>query len=350
MSLGPRKVVARSTVNIIARDNGAGLSRDIDLLYALFRTRGWRVLVNGRRSRHPGEMPKRIALRAMRELSSLGIASRVMSPRWALNLHLEDIAPPYIPLARRNVLIPNQEYFREFSRPHLSKMDVVLTKSRHAEQVFTHHGCDARFVGWRSMDRRTSRTLHSDATALHVAGRSQLKGTDAVLDAWVRHPEWPTIVVVRQRLGYDDLPLPWTPRAFPTNVRLIDERVSNERLKELQNSIPIHIAPSEAEGFGHVLVESMSVGAVIITTDAAPMNELITGARGILVDVAQSEPMNFGHLARVSVDDLERKIQAAFNMPLNERDALGRSARAWFEDNDHAFEPRFWTAIESICR
>jgi glycosyltransferase involved in cell wall biosynthesis len=341
--------MSSNTVNIIGRDNGAGLSRDMDLLSSLFRGRGWRVLVNGRRNRGPGETTKRIAIRAIREWRGVGIAAGVLSPPWALNLHIEDIDHQYLRVARRNVLIPNQEYFREASQCHLHSMDGVLTKTRLAQEIFSAKGCNARYVGWRGADRRIATSSSSDAMALHVAGRSQLKGTDAVLDAWERHPEWPPIVVVRQRMGYDNVPLPWAPRTIPPNVRVIDERISDAALRELQNAIRIHVAPSEAEGFGHVLAEAMSVGALVITTDAAPMNELITNAHGILVGIASTEPMNFGHLAKVDKTDLDRKIGHALNLSKAERDALGDEARTRFENNETTFEPRFWAAIESIC-
>lgn len=40
---------------------------------------------------------------------------------------------------------------------------------------------------------------------------------------------------------------------------------------------------SEREGFGHYLNEARSVGALILTTDHAPMSKLIDGTNGILV-------------------------------------------------------------------
>lgn len=339
----------RATVNIIGYDNGAGLSRDIDVLSDVFRGHDWRVLVNGRRSRSPGEMPKRVAIRALREWRSLGIAAGLLPAPWALNLHLEDIDHHYLAVAARNVLIPNQEYFRERSHPYLQAMDCVLAKTRLAEKVFQAKGCTTHYIGWRGTDRSAATGRNSGAVALHVAGRSQLKGTDTLLDVWARHPEWPLLVVVRQRLGYDGMPLPWNPMAMPPNVRLIDERISDAELRALQNSIRIHIFPSEAEGFGHVLSEAMSVSALVVTTNAAPMNELVTQARGLLVDVAHSAPMNFGHLEKVSPTDLELKIQRALTMSATERDDLGGAARRWFEENDRAFEPRFWSAINAIC-
>jgi len=338
-----------TTVNIVSDDNSAGLSRDIDVLSTEFRSRRWNVLVNGRRNRGSGEIPKRIAIRALREWRSLGIAAGVTKAPWTLNLHLEDINHRFLPLAARNVLIPNQEYFRERSHPHLRAMDCVLAKTRLAEQTFTEKAPATRYIGWRGTDRRDPTVRDTDAIALHIAGRSQLKGTDAVLDVWARHPEWPPLVVVRQRLGYDGQLLPWRPRTVPANVRLIDERIDDAELRALQNAIRIHVMPSEAEGFGHVLAEAMSVSALVITTDAAPMNELITPARGLLVDVAQSEPMNFGHRAQVCTTDLERKIQIALTLSVSERDARGQAARRWFDDNERTFAPSFWSTIDAIC-
>ena len=67
------------------------------------------------------------------------------------------------------------------------------------------------------------------------------------------------------------------------NINYFAKYVDDDELRLVQNRHGVHLCPSEAEGFGHTLVEAMSCGAVVITTDGPPMNEMVTPDRGALV-------------------------------------------------------------------
>jgi hypothetical protein len=82
------------------------------------------------------------------------------------------------------------------------------------------------------------------------------------------------------------------PRAAPksgpidpsaTNIDLRVGYLTDGELRALQIESAFHICMSRAEGWGHYLVEALSVGAVTVSVDAAPMNELVTAERGVLV-------------------------------------------------------------------
>lgn len=44
----------------------------------------------------------------------------------------------------------------------------------------------------------------------------------------------------------------------------------------VQAEHPIHVCASEREGFGHYINEARAAGALVVSTDHPPMNELIT--------------------------------------------------------------------------
>jgi glycosyltransferase involved in cell wall biosynthesis len=98
------------------------------------------------------------------------------------------------------------------------------------------------------------------------------------------------------------------------------------------------VIPSQAEGYGHVIGEAMSCGAVVVTTDAPPMNELVTSDRGVLIRVARSEPMRRSTRNFIDVADLEAKLNHVFAMSAEERARLGAKARAWYEAQDLRFQ------------
>ena len=171
---------------------------------------------------------------------------------------------------------------------------------------------------------------------LHLSGQSAVKGSEAVVEAWSRHPEWPELTVVRRgrRYGGEDAPpLPPLP-----NVRYETDYVPDQQLRRLQNDCEVHVIPSQAEGYGHVIGEAMSCGAVVVTTDAPPMNELVTPDRGVLIRVARSEPMRRSMRNYIDVADLEAKLNHVFAMSAERRAELSRNARAWYEAQDQRFE------------
>jgi glycosyltransferase involved in cell wall biosynthesis len=142
--------------------------------------------------------------------------------------------------------------------------------------------------------------------------------------------------------------LPWREREAVANIEMITERVDEATLRRLQNESALYLCPSEAEGFGHIILEGLSVGGVVITTDAPPMNELVTPDAGLLVAVERTEPMGIGERYFVNLDDLERKIRRALEMSQTERAAFGRAARARFEAIDQTFRSRIKTCLNAV--
>ncbi|MGC8519317.1 MAG: glycosyltransferase [Steroidobacteraceae bacterium] len=343
----------KRSVNIIGWDNGGGLSRDIALLRQVLEAEGCRVFLN---RAYRGAAPLRWFSRAVRRL----YASRfgAVAVGWAgfrspyeLNIHLEEPQAGYFWLAERNVLIPNQEMFTPRSIPHLAGVTEVWVKTRVAEQLFARLGCQVRFLGWSSEDRLAHGSADPKANlGLHVAGSSTGKGTDAVLDVWERNPGWPTLRVLRRPQNYLGRTVRWRERESTPNIEIITDRVEEGVLRRLQNTSAIYLCPSEAEGFGHIILEGLSVGSVVITTDAPPMNELVTADAGLLVQVERSEPMGIGERYFVNHDDLERKIGRALSMSQDEREAFGRAARSRFEAIDQAFRVRIKECVNAILQ
>jgi hypothetical protein len=244
-----------------------------------------------------------------------------------INIFMEQLSPKFFPLARIQLLIPNQEWMREEDISYLSKIDLVVCKSRHAEEIFTKLGCPAAFSSFTSRDCRLGTGEPKRREFFLMAG-NRLGIVDRVLALWSRHPEWPTLTISSRNIPHD-LNLP--------NVCLIREYLPSMEIVRLQNAHLFHLCVTTAEGFGHKMNEAASCGAVVIATDGPPMNEVIRPERGLLVKWNKTSPKALGTEYHFDEEDLERTIQRCLGLAGGEIDELGANARRWFEENDVFF-------------
>lgn len=298
---------------LVARSNNYGLTQDAAILEAAIRRAGRSCEFAERRTR--------------------GVIDRLMGRRRAERmLHIERAFPGWFSAARENWLIPNQERFPARHVRHLDRIDRVLAKTRHAEAIFSALGVPTTYLGFTSPDRRAPAIEKDWTRFLHLAGASTLKGTEDVLALWEAHPEWPLLVLVQKADN--------APKRIPANVILRSGFMADEELRALQNGCGIHLCPSRSEGWGHHIVEALSVGALVITTDAPPMNEHVDAGCGLPVGVASSEPRHLGTSYHVDRDALEMAVEKAIALSESEKQRLGAAARSRFEAIDAGFRER----------
>ena len=309
-------------INIIASTNGVGLDRDVDLIHGTLSSAGFDVAVSHCRGISP-----------LRRIFP-------SKPRFDANIFLERVFPRWLGSAKTNLLIPNQERFPHRHIKHLAKIDHILCKSRHAEEIFTHLGYSTQFISFTSTDLLDASITPDYQSFFHLAGRSTLKGTETILALWKKHPEWPKLTIVQCQEN--------APASVPNNVNLITDYIPHDEIKSLLNAHGIHLCTSLSEGWGHYIVEAMSCKAVVVTTAAPPMNELITPARGIPVPYHRSEPRHLGTNFYIDPDKLESNIKDLLLMTAEKKQAYGESARSWFDKNDQQFRQRLPQVLHEL--
>lgn len=329
-----------ASIHLIAWDNGRGLSHDIRLLDAALRELGHDVHITAAPARNRG-----LPWRAWRDaLRLLGRWLTGRGPRrYDLGITLEHVHPAYLRLARRNVLVPNPEWLSRRDRRQLGRFDAIFCKTDVARDIFTAMGLPTRYIGFVSVDCRRPVTAR-DREFLHLAGASRMKGTGRLLDVWRRHPEWPPLHVLQS---------PSTIQGeVPASAANLDHRVGYvadiEDIRRLQNTHAFHLCLSEAEGWGHYIVEAMSCGAVVIATDAAPMNELVGIDRGLLVSAHENGTLNASALWEFDEAALEAAVERAISLTDTEVEGLGGAARDWYERNQEGFPGRLQAAIDTV--
>lgn len=310
---------------IIGKDSKYGLTKDSLLLEEAIRATGLPHVMG-----HADHKSRPFRERLLR------------TRRARIAIHIERVYPAWYSAADIHYLLPNQERFPRRHLRRLRHVDLVLCKSRHAVDVFSREGARTFHLGFTSEDRFAEAAPKDFSAFVHIAGASTLKGTEAVLAAWQAHPEWPELtLVMNAKLA---------PPTVPANVRLISTYLSDEDMRTLQNACGIHLCPSQAEGWGHYIVEAMSTGALVITTDAPPMNELVDAGSGLLVKVASSTPRHLGTCFKVDQAALEAAIIEAMTMEAERKADIGARARAGFDAIRSEFGDRLKELLGSGVR
>jgi hypothetical protein len=84
----------------------------------------------------------------------------------------------------------------------------------------------------------------------------------------------------------------------------------------------------------------MAAGALVITTDAPPMNELINHDRGYLAHYKTSGPKGLGTRYWVSEEALDACILEAFNASASEKERKVANAKNWTITNEADFKTK----------
>jgi glycosyltransferase involved in cell wall biosynthesis len=324
-------------VQLIGKSNGVGLSRDLDLMAAALRDGGCEVTITPA-VKADSRRRRSLLVRALARARRRGWLAP--APRFDLNVMLEHVWPQYLHLAPCNVAIPNPEWFDWRDRNLIWGVDRVWAKTGYTQRLFATLR-PTTFIGFDSEDRHDG-TVARERRFLHLAGKSRMKGTARLLAAWARHPQWPQLTVLQD----DSERLPTPPAAANIDYRV--GFVHDGELRRLQNACRFHLCPSEAEGWGHYIVEGLGVGAVVITNDAPPMNELVTAERGCVVRCHLKGRQNEAETVEFDSDALEASIECLLQAPESELGRLGAAARAFFDSNHAGFAGRVQAALGPI--
>lgn len=269
----------------------------------------------------PSSHKERLALAARRLLS--------LDVRCKLQIFLQFGFPEQMWFGRTNLVFPNYEHTHPDWIRQWSRADQFACKTRYTERLINALGGRSTYVGFQSADEQAPAPNKTFREFLHVSGRSAHKGTYRMLEVWMRRPDWPLLTVTRSFDG-ENAKTEYLTRFDAPNIRIIGDYLPAAELAVLKNRVGIHLCPSEAEGFGHYIRNAMSTGAVVLTTDAPPMNEHITPDTGVLVPASASAPSGFGELFLFDESAFERSIDHLLATPETQLAEMAKRARERF--------------------
>jgi glycosyltransferase involved in cell wall biosynthesis len=218
-----------------------------------------------------------------------------------LMVYFETINTKILANAPFKYLVPNMEFMNEEQLDVVrgTCIDKVLCKTSDAYSLLSENvGKDKTvYVGFCSADMYEPKVKKKNVF-LHVAGKSQHRNTQAVLDAWREHKINYPLIVISQYFK-EDIP----------NVTFMKD-VKEEDLIHLMNECKYHILPSEYEGFGHALHEAQLVGAQILCKEMEERNGqfLVPGVSG--------KRQGQTTLQLVSSNDLAQMVEIMIKHPM----------------------------------
>lgn len=250
-----------------------------------------------------------------------------------LGIMLEVVEPFFFPKAPRWWWFPNLEWVKPEYVPYASSFEWILAKTHDAERVLSEKFSNVKYTGFLTRDRMDS-SIEREPRFLHLGGESALKNTAAVVSAWREWRYWYGKELDAELTVVSNTPLVDCP---PTPGITYIKRATDEEIKRLQNSHKYHLLPSAYEGFGHALHEAQSVGAIILTTDAAPMSELDGTFK---VPVKATRKVNLAETKEVSGKEIREILSWMMS-------GLGEKSRAQFEKGNAEFADNFGPLVDT---
>jgi glycosyltransferase involved in cell wall biosynthesis len=291
-------------IAMLSRDNGVGLSLDSNLLTDLFTSAG-------------------------HEVSFYDWQDQAM-PHSDVAFHLELVSRNLAQCADRNIAILNLEWYPAEWMKYLPAFDQIWAKSAYALRFCRNRGGkNVQLTGFLGIDLYDP-LVKREVRCMHLRGRSGMKGTDQVIEAWRRAPDLPPLTIISK----DPVKLP---DGLEDRVEVVMEPSDEER-NRLMNRAEIHVCPSIAEGWGHYITEAMSVGATVITTDASPMNEHIRPQWGYLLGVTSTRNHHQAVLTYTSPNLIVEAVRRAVALKPERRRQLGQATRAQFLKRNAEFK------------
>jgi len=300
------------SINLVCKANGKGLEKD-------------RIILE-------------------RELKSLGCKVRCLEGcetenlcRADINIFCEELPRHILPYAKLNWFIPNPEWCFT-AEHHLRELNLILCRTREVECIFSRLNMPTYFLGFTSVDAFIPCVKKNFNRFLHLGGGSHQKGTSIIDAAWTLNPHFPHLTVI----SFVHPPVYNVP-----NICWRDSYLPLKQLRQLQNECGIHLCLSETEGYGHYLMEAMSLEAVVLTTNAPPMNEFIDDPRCLVAyESIARQQMAINYY--VSRQDLVSQVKKLLYLSDWELKAIGKANRACYLKKTKEFKCNLKRLIHAI--
>ena len=185
----------------------------------------------------------------------------------------------------------------------------------------------------------------------HLAGKSKFKMTSIIFNVWKRNNHYPLINITCFKNCYKNL-LKYTELSKLNNLILYKNRLSDDKFYKIAKLSECYLCPSYMEGYGHYINEGRGNSAFIITTNGAPMNELIDNTCGILIDATPKKYSfnGFTYIRSYEIKEsaLEKAINKYLSLSKKEIKNMRRESYIRFKHDEEFFKIKMNKFYEKI--
>ena len=250
-----------------------------------------------------------------------------------ITIFLEHIYKELMKFGEKTFLIPNLEWLNQYDIENMKQIETILCKTKDSYETIKRMfpKKNISYMNFTSKDRKRDEIKPNYEKYLHVKGISNYKNTQMILNIWMKHEEWPMLTIIHYGTLEIDIPI-----KVKTNITMIQKKVNEEVLERIMNENGVHICCSYAEGFGHYINEGRSVGAVVLTTNGAPMNEMSKK----VVPVKTTKPIMCSTGYIIEEKDVENEIKKIIKTKKKELIKIGNENRKNYTTQKENFKKR----------
>jgi len=276
-----------------------------------------------------------------------------------VNIFLEVVNPSLFSYARRNIWIPNQEWTYQTWIPYITMFDEIWVKTAEARKCFneaSNYKATIKQIGWTSLDKgwNPETVKKNYSKAIVPVGKNIFRNPKPIFQAYMRvktsdpklYSRLPILHVV-----YSPAHVQFhVPSEIEGKVVLKDGVLPQDEYDELLKDCGICICMTAAEGFGHAVVEAMSVGCNLLLSSISPfVDDIVGGVQPGVYYAEQSvtvqQPDRIGILVDSNVSSIIQALTIYVNVPLKEKIENSTFIRDLYEHNHKNWIDRMKTVL-----
>jgi hypothetical protein len=333
-------------IAIVVKPSGRGVLNDAEILKSKISTEYSVTIISHPLKKHPdyfcyGVLRRLLPFLYQCHVFLKNVFNVFTKKRFDLAIYIETTRPEYMFIGNKNVLIPNQEWYSPSLKCLVPYFDEIWCKTHYADDIFASMG-KSRYISFSaSIDTALRSVTKSTDYFLHRAGNSAIRGTKSLIEVWLRHPEWPTLKIIMDDIHRHEL-------HGAMNIEYIQPPEGDVAFQLLMATSAYHIHPTQTEGYGLAISEGLGYGCMILTTDAPPMNELISSERGSLISVAEVGKQCLSELFHVSRDGMDQVISDLLAYSSDQLASKSAASITWFDKNEYEFTANLNQGIHDL--